>query len=101
MFLDYICYGTTICLTQSDQCYLISPLFCTFKLEKREKGKKTNRILVAVNNFIIDLFEDPEFKLYDVKGKILKQCMWCNDKCLPRFQMITGHKKTRTFTPEK
>ncbi|CAG2213476.1 unnamed protein product [Mytilus edulis] len=34
---------------------------------KIKKDKRNNRILLAVNNFIIDLFEDTEFKLYDVK----------------------------------
>ncbi|CAC5379430.1 TRPM1 [Mytilus coruscus] len=36
-------------------------------LQKR-KNRKNNKILSAVNNFIIDLFEDTEFKLYDLKG---------------------------------
>ncbi|CAC5383684.1 Fibrinogen-like protein 1,Fibrinogen-like protein A,Angiopoietin-4,Angiopoietin-related protein 6,Techylectin-5B,Angiopoietin-related protein 7,Ficolin-1-A,Angiopoietin-related protein 1,Ficolin-1-B,Ficolin-2,Ficolin-3,Ficolin-1,Fibrinogen C domain-containing protein 1 [Mytilus coruscus] len=34
---------------------------------KEKKERQNNRILLAVNNFIIDLFEDTEFKLYDVK----------------------------------
>ncbi|VDI26801.1 Hypothetical predicted protein, partial [Mytilus galloprovincialis] len=38
-------------------------------LEK--KDRKNNKILSAVNNFIIDLFEDTEFKLYDFKGSAL------------------------------
>ncbi|CAC5379428.1 TRPM4 [Mytilus coruscus] len=33
----------------------------------KKKDNENNRILKAVNNFIIDLFEDTEFKLYDVK----------------------------------
>ncbi|CAG2246288.1 TRPM1 [Mytilus edulis] len=35
------------------------------------KNRKNNKILSAVNNFIIDLFEDTEFKLYDFKGSEL------------------------------
>ncbi|XP_052077425.1 transient receptor potential cation channel subfamily M member 1-like isoform X4 [Mytilus californianus] len=34
---------------------------------RRNKRKTNNRVLLSVNSFIIDLFEDPEFKLYDVK----------------------------------
>lgn len=47
--------------------------FFLFQLLEK-KDRKNNKILSAVNNFIIDLFEDTEFKLYDFKGKIFKSC---------------------------
>ncbi|XP_071124314.1 transient receptor potential cation channel subfamily M member-like 2 [Mytilus edulis] len=36
---------------------------------KIKKEKKNNKVLLAVNSFIIDLFENPEFKLYEFKGE--------------------------------
>ncbi|CAC5426871.1 TRPM7 [Mytilus coruscus] len=40
---------------------------------KKKKEKKNNRVLLAVNNFIIDLFENTKFKLYEVKGEEKKE----------------------------
>ncbi|XP_063414557.1 transient receptor potential cation channel subfamily M member-like 2 isoform X1 [Mytilus trossulus] len=36
---------------------------------KIKKEKKNNKVLLAVNSFIIDLFENPRFKLYEFKGE--------------------------------
>ncbi|XP_052078842.1 transient receptor potential cation channel subfamily M member 5-like [Mytilus californianus] len=39
------------------------------KLKIKKEKKNNKKVLLAVNNFIIDLFENPEFKLYEFKGK--------------------------------